>query len=70
MGEIDRIPPIAPITGPRPTDRVQPGHDRRQPPPHEHKQDELELTNVLPDEDSEEEEAEVIELPHGFDIAI
>ena len=70
MGEIDRVRAIAPAIGPRPTDRVQPGSERRQHHPHEQKPDELELHTLVPEEDAEPEEAPQIEPDHGLDIAI
>jgi hypothetical protein len=72
MGEIDRVKPITPVIGPRATERVQPGHDRRQQ-HHEQKHDELELSNTVQTEDPEpaiEPEQEHVLDPHGLDLSI
>jgi len=72
MGEIDRINPIiAPVLGPRPNERVQPGSDR-----HHRKPDDRE--DLLEDETDEEPVSEPQaeskppppEPEHGLDLSI
>ncbi|HTQ09741.1 MAG TPA: hypothetical protein VMI31_06685 [Fimbriimonadaceae bacterium] len=73
MGEIDRINPIiAPVLGPRPNERVQPGSDR-----HHRKPDDRE--DLLEEDETDEEpvsepQAESKPPPpepeHGLDLSI